>query len=270
MTKSIKYYPLNTKQLHILKLIHKFRFMTAPLLAQYKNLKSRHSMYMTLELLTQQEYLIKRIDRDVAFQSKGGRYYLARKSFKVLRDTQGYSKQSLHAMYKNNLVRESSVDIYIETIRFYLALRDSYPGTFHIFTRSELTDFSELPDPRPDLYLNSITASGDSSKEYLLYTFTDTQFFVFKKAFDAIIEHFDSDDWKEDVEDETDYPAVLIVCADSRLEQRVQQHIAAKLDNTGIDDLEMLTTSSKGLLNSNKANRTIWSDVLEPEVLVSL
>ena len=227
-------------------------------------------MYMTLELLTEQEYLVKKIDRGIAFQSKGGRYYLAPKAFKVLRDTQGYSKQSLHSMYKNNLIGESSVDIYIETTRFYLALRYSYPGTFHIFTRSELTGFSELPDPRPDLYLNSITASGDNSKEYLLYTFTATQFFVFKKTFDAIIEHFDEEDWKEEADDETDYPTVLIVCADSRLEERIRQHIVAKLDNTGIDDLKVLTTSSKGLLNSNKTSKAVWSDVLEPEVLVSL
>ena len=268
MTKSTIHNPLNSKQLHILKLVHKFRFITAPLLTQYKNLKSRQAMYATLELLAKQEYLSKRIDKSIAFQNKGASYFLAPKAFKVLRETHSADEKSLHAMYNNKRVAESFVDHFIEIIRFYLVLRDSYPGTFHLFTYSELFKYGELPaDPRPDLYLNCIAAKGDP-KQYILYSFTDKRLFAIKKDFDALIEHFDSGDWE--AESETDYPTVLLVCADSRAEESVRRYIAAKLDNTGIDDLEVLTTSSKGLLNSNRANRAIWSDVLEPEVLVSL
>ena len=226
-------------------------------------------MYMTLELLTQQEYLSKRVDRNIAFQNKGARYFLAPKAFKVLRETHSADEKSLHAMYNNKRVAESFVDHFIEIIRFYLVLRDSYPATFHLFTYSELFKYTELPaDPRPDLYLNSIAAQGDDSKQYILYSFTDKRLYAIKKDFDALVEHFDSGDWEE--KNETDYPTVLIVCADSRAEESVRQYIVTKLDNTGIDDLEVLITSSKGLLNSNRANRAVWSDVLEPKELSTL
>ncbi len=60
--KPINHYPLNTKQLHILKLTYKFRFITAPLMARYLGLKSRHSMYEALERLVDRKYLGKRVD----------------------------------------------------------------------------------------------------------------------------------------------------------------------------------------------------------------
>lgn len=267
---SRRHNPLNAKQLHILQLIYKFRFMTAPLLAQYKNLKSRHSMYMTLELLAEQNYLAKRVDNNIAFQNKGARYFLTTEALKILRDNQALNKHALHAMYKNETVAEVFVDHHIETIRYYLVLRDIYPDKFHIFTRSELFDYTELPsEPRPDLYLNSITPKGRNAKEYILYIFTDKRPIVIKRMFDDIVEHFDSDEWDEEGEG-TDYPTILMVCADSRVEDSLQQYIVTKLDNTGIDDLEVLTTTAKGLLNSNKTDRAVWSNVLEPEILIDL
>ena len=267
MTKSRKHYTLNAKQLHTLKLIYKFRFISAPLLAKYKNLSSRGSMYTTLEILADQGYLAKRIDKNIAFQNKGARYYLAPEGLKVLRDTKTLSEKALHAMYKNKTVAEEFVVHHIATIKVYLKLRDSYPGLFYLFTRSELFDYDELPEPKPDIYLNSI-ASGKDSKEFILYIYSDKQLYVIKKDFDSILEHFDSGDWEGG--DSADYPTVLMVCADSRVEDRVRQYIDTKLDNAGIDELRILTTTTKGLLNSNIENRAVWSDVTETEELLSL
>ena len=200
----------------------------------------------------------------MVFQSKGARYYLAPKGLKVLRKAELADEKSLHVMYKNKSLSEEFVDQHIDIIRLYLAISSSYPNKLHIFTNTELIPYSEFPaNTRPDLYIRSITAKANNLKEYMLYSFIGKRPYAIRKLFDAIVEHFDSGDWEEEAE--TAYPTLLIVCTDTRAEQSTRRYIATKLDNMGIDDLNVLTTTIRGLLNSNKANRAVWSSVLELE-----
>ena len=264
MEKPSKHNTLNAKQLHLLKLAYKFRFITAPLMADYKGLKSRHAMYMTLERLAKQKYLGKRTDSNSNFQNKGIRYYLTPDGLKVLKDKYGFSNSAIFALYKNNIVSENFIEQYSDTLRVYLRLRASYPEVFHMFTKTELLDYDNFPEQLPNLYLNRIQSSELTTSEYMAYILPPTQLFILKKFLNMLLEHFDSGDWEED------YPTIVLVCPDSGTEERVQKHIASTLDSAGIDDLLIYTTSLKALLNSDKQNLTIWSSVYEPGKLLSL
>ncbi|MFI5270980.1 MAG: hypothetical protein ACHQT9_02970 [Candidatus Saccharimonadales bacterium] len=268
MKQANRHNALNAKQVHILKLTYKFRFITAPLLAEYKGLSSRHSMYMTLERLASQDYLGKRVDANTDFQNKGARYFLTPDSFKELRDKHGLSERTKFAIYKNKSVSEDYIDGYITVLRVYLALRNAYPDTFHIFTSTELMDYDYMPEYHPDLYLNRIKASKTGVNEYILYNLTSTQFYVFKKQFDKLLEHFDSGEWEAAVE--TDYPAILLVVSDGKQEKKLQEYIAKVMDNSGIDDLSIYTTTIKALLQKDIPNTAIWSKAQEPGVLTQL
>lgn len=268
MNRSSKYNKLNAKQVHALKLVHKFRFITAPLFASYKNLSSRSSMYTTLEILVRQQYLGKRSMSNTGFQNKGGRYYLTPAGLKLLRSEHGFSDSTVSITHKNNKISEEYVDRYVDTLRIYLSLRNSHGKAFHVFAASELLDYDYFPAYQPDLYLNRIRTVKNKAGEYLLYNLANTQFYIFKKRFDRLLEHFDSGEWE--VENETPYPALLLVCADGAAEKRLQEHVTRVMDNAGIDDLKVLTTSYKALVDSPGNHNPTWTDITDPGKLVSL
>ncbi|GAC1391295.1 MAG: hypothetical protein NVSMB46_03250 [Candidatus Saccharimonadales bacterium] len=259
---------LNTKQIHILKMLYKFRFLTAPLLTHYKSLKSRHAMYRSLEILADQGYIGRRIEHNSNFQNKGIRYYLTPKGLSFAKEKFPISPHVRHAMYKNNSVSEDFIDRTIAIVRVYLAIRDCSTNTFHIFTKNELADFNYFPDPPLDLWLKRITATDKLPNDYLLEFVSDTPLFIIKKRIDALIEHFDSGLWE--AETNTNYPAYLFVCNDGKIEQRLQDHFNKVFDSTGIVNLCVFTTTTKALFSSDKNTTAIWTNVTQPSSLKSL
>ena len=69
---------------------------------------------------------------------------------------------------------------------------------------------------------------------------------------------------------ESGYPRILLVCDNTGLEQEIQRYIARTLDRKGIIGLDYYTTTLRALLASNSRSKAIWSNVLEPEKLISL
>jgi len=268
MGKTIQRYSLNAKQIHVLKLMYKFRFVTSSLLARYKGI-SRIASNKALKILLEQKYIGMHYDRSYKIQGKGAYYYLAPKALTLLKDSHQANEQVLHAMYKNKTVGQDFIDHNLDVYKVYLVLRDSYPGTFHIFTKSELADFTYFPETRPDLYLNRITPVDDLQDQYIVEVFSATsQPFVMKNRFKALLEHNDSGEWE--AEAETDYPTILLVCPKASHEESLQAEIAKALDNAGIDELFVYTTTLKALMASNGAQKTIWSDAQDPKSLLSL
>ena len=267
MTKLYRHYNLNAKQIRVLELTYKFRFITSSLLAQYKGLKSRHSAYRRLENLYSQGYLGKRQERNDHFQNKGSRYYLTPKALIYLRDNRRLSEPALHSMYKNKSIGSAFIDHAIDILRAYLSLRSSYPDVFYIFTAAELSSYDYFPSPKPDLYLNRVKYQKGTN-EFMFYLEHDNPSFVTKKRFDKLLEHFDSGEWEAELG--TPYPTILFVLGDSGSERRIQHYITDKLSDAGIDDLACYTTTVKALLNSQNTNAQILSSVNQPEKLISL
>lgn len=259
MRTTSNHYSLNPKQIRILKLVFKFRYITVPLLVEYKDAKSLASLREGLRLLVDQEYLSRRYGSSYKLQGIAARYYLAPKALTYLRVAHGFNETVLHAMYRNKTVSENFIDHNLDVFRVYINLSTGYPHTFDIYTKQELTSFEQLPSPLPDLYLRRTVASDTQSNHYLLDISRDVQFFVLKKRFDQYLEHYESGNWEASSND--NYPTVLIVCLDSRLEKKLNAYVEKVLSSTGIDDLFVYITTLKALLDSGSSNQAIWTKV---------
>ena len=267
MKQSIRHYPLNPKQIHILKLIYKFRFVTAPLLAEYKGLKSRKAMYTALERLLKQEYLGKRTDSNSLFQNKGGRYFLTSQARKLLRTDYGVPEKNLETLSKNKSVSEGFVDKQVDVLRLFLNLGRIYPDIFDMFTKTELAIHDYFPKPTPNLYLNRFQPTQDNKhNEYLLDLLLYDPLFLLKKRVDTYIEHYDSDEWEDEAK--TKYPGILLVCPDSSIEFKIQNYVKKVLEDRGMDDEMFFYTTTLRALGG--AEEQVWSNVFEPEKLISL
>ena len=194
MSYTRKPYALNVNQLHLLKLLFKFRFLTSGLLAQYKNIH-RVNAKKALDVLVNRGYAGVYFDKSYRLLGMSGRYYLTPLGITYLKDKLDFDPKALHNMYKNRSVSQNFIDHHIATGEVFLHFYELYPHKFEIFTRSETQPFEAFPAPRPDLYLNRKEPNQDKPNEYLLDIFTDTQFFIIKKRIDALVEHFDTGDW---------------------------------------------------------------------------
>ena len=262
-----KSYTLNSKQLHLLKIIYKFRFVNSTLIANYLGISSVGA-YKKLQVLKESGYLTSTYDASYNLQGKGAIYYLTVKSINLFKNDSVFNNQVLHAMRKNNIVGEPFIDHNISVMRACLALKHQYPNIFHIFTKYELGDYTFFPDPKPDLYLNRIKPSDSSINEYIFEILLNETLFIIKKRVLGYIEHFESGEWEAEAESE--YPTILLVCTNSRVEANLQAQIAKILDNMGIDELNIYTTTVKALMDPNNGVTAVWSDAVDSDKLISL
>lgn len=258
--KSSRHYKLNQKQLHILKLLFKFRFLTVPLLAQYKNL-NKDSVTKSLRILLDQGYVGRHYQSSYKLLGKAARYYLAPKALKLLRDNYNFDTSVLHAMYKNKSVTEAFVDQCLNICRAYLSLNRDYPDGFHIYTRTELTHLDSIPDPAPHLLLSRKDPRSGLPSAYFLEMTDTIPVFIIKKRLQAYLEHLESGDWEDG-----GYPTVLVVCENPSLEAKVLKLAENLLD--GGEELQIRTTTTNALFAENLITE-IWSQP-EKTNLISL
>lgn len=257
-------YSLNQKQLYLLKLLYKFRFLTAPLLAQIKNISSI-AANKQLRLLLEQEYLGMRYDETYKIDRKAPIFYVTKKAISLLAADPALSTDVLHMNYHNPNTGEPFMQQHLDVVRSYLALRLTYPDRFQIYSKYETTGYDYFPPQKPDLYLRLNVPDKSKSMNYLLYVLPVSQFFVTKKLVVSLLEHFDEGEW--DAQTGEPYPTLLFVCTDGSTEKKLLHHLNDEFENTGIDDLNVLVTTIRAIFSEEQA---IWTNPVEPELLSEL
>lgn len=261
-TPSVKRYSLNTKQLYVLLRLYKFRFATTALLTAYKG-NQRAGVNKALAILYEQGYVDRKYDSSYRIERKGAIYFLAAEGITLL-GTKPHSlnKQVLHTMRKNKTLTSNFIEHNLDVFRAYLALRDSYPNAFDIYTTSELGDFTYFPKPLPDLYLNRVEHKANTVNEYLVILCSDSRVFIPIRKLQSYKRHWESGAWEEG--SKTDYPVIVLICPDKRFKAKLERYIA---NNLMSERLQLRTTTLETLLSPKDK---IWTKPFEPEELVTL
>ena len=260
MKESSKKYNLNSKQIRLLKLIFKFRFVTSTLLAKHLKLSSHVVVNHSLKILLEQDYIGRSYKKSYRLQGKGARYYLAPKGLKYLRKEHGLNEKALHAFYKNKTVNQTFVDHCLDVFSAYIRLSSNTPDRFNIYSKYELHGLNYFPYPAPDLYLRRIVPSEDKPNDYFLDIFDSPLFYVIKKRFAQYVDHFDEGDWE--TKTKRGYPAMLLACPNSYMENKLQVYTKDSLDDAGIDELDIYTTTVKALYKITNQKAEIWHKVV--------
>lgn len=255
---------LNSKQVHLLKLIYRFRFVTADLVASYKHI-SKRAVNDAFSILLKQEYIARHYNSSYRLHGKSARYYLAPKALKLLRDKYELDKDVLHASYKDKSVSEAFIDHNLGIFSTCLAVRSLYPDQYTVFTKSELVEYDYFPKPYPDLYVTRTNEADDKPSDFMIDIFENTLAFIVQKRVDQYIQHYEDDEWVDKI-----YPAVILICPNSRMAEKIQKYIEGKKDDKYIEDgeLRILTTTQKALLTGSE--NAIWSISADRQLPISL
>lgn len=263
MKKTTRRNNLNNNQIHILKLMYKFRFVTSSLLAQYKGLSTYRVINSALGILRDQRYIDRHFTSEYKLQRRSAEYYLDHEAIRLLRKEYGFNEKGLGWMYKNNTVNPDFIQHHLNVFQAYLRLEGAFGDDYHILTRYELAGLDYLPYPAPHLYIRKTEAAPSEQTDYLLKIYEDAPPFVIRKHVKGIIAHYEEGDWER--ETKRQYPTILIACSSPNTEKALLKIIERELDGAGIDDLLFRVTTVKSLLESPEIKSDIWSDPFDPE-----
>jgi len=257
---------LTELQQEILEILYKFRFATIELIGKYQELESTVYTYKRLKLLEAKKLIGRKYDGNYRIHGKSATYYLLKDGIKKLKTDPDFSTTALNGMYKDGTVKDKFIEECLSIFQLYVKFVEIYGETMSFNTKNEITESDYFPRPLPDAYITLKPKNGDT-KQYMLEILEDTPRFSKNRSriFRYIVHYKDKDSTEQ-----KGYPTILLVCENSYLERRVQRQTARTMDQEEIIGLTINTTTTKALMASNSPKDIIWSDVNDPDELISL
>jgi hypothetical protein len=219
--------PLNNHQILILNTLYKFRFATATLIAESQKANHVRVISSRLKILVDQEYIGMNYDSSYKIKGKPATYYLLTEAVRFLRQQAYTDESTLRSIYHDKRAKEAPIQHRLHVFKVYIHFKHTYPGRFKFYSKSELVHKDFLPRQRPDAYL----IDTESDKHYLLDCLEDTMsFWTLRKNIKRFIRYAELEIWQKNQDSE--HPAILLVCESEKLKKQVQNLVNKELDNS--------------------------------------
>lgn len=253
--------PLNDKQILLLKLLYKFRFLTVGLLQSAQGHKYQATHSDRLKVLLEQECIGRHYDNNYRIDRRYGEYYILPKGINILKDLDIFKPSVLKRLYRDKTASQHFINHSLNIFKLYNTLRRLYPDTFSIYTAIELSGQEDLPEMLPDALLKP--NSQEKAKEYYLECVEDlAQVLIVKRKITSYLKHCASDEWQDTGRD---YPKVLILTELDSTQKTLHKFIAKKLSYSEAV-VKFYITTLKQFHDSIDNNAKIWHEVGEDEL----
>jgi biotin operon repressor len=259
---------LNQGQLEVLLKLYRYRFSTRELIADSLG-KSDMSIYLRLQTLIANGYVASRYDKIYKLSGRPAAYYLLPKGLRALKqytNRDDITDAAIKNSYKDKdeLVSEQFIDHNLAVYAVSNRLQALYPAIKQ-FTKRELVIYNYFPKQLPDLYL-SIELGDQTKRLFLDYIEASTPSFVIDRQLRQMIEYYQNGGWQAKG---NPFPPILYVCETGSLEKRLQK-LANKALYRSDTDMSVYTTTKNALGSASPNNNLIWSNVKDPNELVTL
>lgn len=252
--------PLNDKQILLLKLFYKFRFITVGLLQSAQGHKYQATHNDRLKVLYDQKYIGRHYNDSYRIDRRYAEYFILPDGISALKSLNIFKPTVLKKLYKDKTAKPQFIAHSLGIFELYNTVRRLYPDTFSFYTKTELTGRDDMPDIMPDAYLKPIDSS--KIKDFYLDSVDDlAQLLLVKRKITNYIKHCDSDEWQDTGKT---YPEVLLVTELETTEKTLHKYVEKRLSYSEAD-VKFYTTSKKALIESQSTNEKIWHQVGEDE-----
>lgn len=261
---------ISSSQVSVLELLCKFRFASIELLVKSLNLKTVPGLRRKLKMLVEQGYAGIRYDRSYKIKGKPAAYYITAKGLKALRDLPGHDhidERFIKSCYRDKTIKEEFINQHLILYRASHELKRLYPD-IKFFTRRDLIPYTHFPADPPGAFL-ALKAEGQAdTKRFFLDIIPDSMpRYLLDGMIARYVEYFEAGGW--DVT-ESELPTMLLLCESVTTEKRVIRQAAKKLQSLHSDEPKYLTSTIHALRNATRNEKNIWSDVDDPDELMTL
>ena len=252
--------PLNDKQILLLKLLYKFRFITVGLLQTARGHKYQATHNDRLKVLYDQEYIGRHYNDTYRIDRRYAEYFILPKGIRVLKDLGTLNTTVLKNMYGDKTACPQFTAHSLGIFDLYNVFRRLYPDTFSFYTKTELAGREDMPQILPDVYLK--TKDDALNRRFYLDAVDDlAQLLLVKRKITSYVKHCDSIEWQETGKI---YANVLLVVEHTSTEKTLHKYIEKKLSYSGVD-IQFYTTTRQALTEAESSSDTIWRQVGEDE-----
>jgi hypothetical protein len=279
---------LTEKQIMIIKLIYKFRFINRHQLQKLLNHKDPRRLNSWLKDLVTKEYLGRIYSHKLLENTKPAIYYLNNNGIiwvkRNIGAEYGYIEDDLDLrlvkkFYDDKKASQTFINHGISLCEVYIQLVEQEKKDKQLshvfFTKSELTiweqlrkriDYEEIKDYLPDVYVESITEDEKSlSVQSFFLDLFDAHVprYALRYKIDQYIDLNDSFLWKKFACTEWEFPVILLVLPTIQKLRGLKKYIKEKLERTYLDEeITFFLTTYEKMIKEGVTREDIWEEVV--------
>lgn len=227
-------YKVSESQVRLLVVLLKYRFVSTDIVAEELD-RDRSTIYERLNVLVDQEYVVKVYDKTHRLRLRPSIYYLAPKGIRYLKKA-GYDRTNLH--YKNKNFTAEQVDEQLLLYQLAKAAQRPYGKTFRLCTKYQYGKEMFYLSPPP--YARLVAKKETTPDYFIEYIPPLYPSWKIKKRINQHVEYADDNDQYQ-------YPHLLLTCGNTSTEKR-----AIRMTSESYLPFELFTTTQDRLIQKGK------------------
>jgi len=252
---------ITSKQIEILILLYRFRFLNRHHLQQFLNHKDPRRINAWLKNLTENKYLSRIYSRKFGENTQPAIYYLKSKSVGVLKNQPDINKSLLNRIYRENLRSKKFINhnLFLADIYFHLVkLCKENKAELQFFNRTDLTKHNYLPNPLPDLYFVIKEPQGKTKRYFLEMFVRKTPRYALRHRISRFFNYYQSNLWEKTTHHP--FPTILLVCPDKYMQGYLNKFIKEQLEEQDNEKIQFfLTTVQK--IKKEGMGKDVWKTI---------
>ncbi len=261
----------NTKQLEILRLFYRFRFLTSTHLVILLNLKhtNPNQIHQRLKVLLDNNLIDRHYSDQYKIDRRPAEYYLINDGIAALKQYMGDKCDSkvLHSLYSDKTTKPFPIAQYLRVCMIYCYLKQCYGDDLKFFTKSQIRSYTYFPRRRPEAFIR-LDVDGKQKEFFLEVIDPNKPFFDYVGKVRRYIEYSDDGTWREKTERKL--PTILFIGDSVGTEIRIQKQAARFIKKHYDDEPKVYTTNIEKLKTIVPSYDRVWRDVEETEKIVAL
>lgn len=181
---------------------------------------------------------------DSSYRIKGqpAAYYLLPKGVRYLRQQSYVQESALRSIYHDKRATPSQIAHRLNVFRVFIDLKNTYPGRFKFFSKTELMNKNYAPKTKPDAQI----IDAQTNQHYFMDCLEDTaSFWTFRKAVKRYITYAELGIWQKHKPNQP-HPTILFVCESNNLKKKVESIATKELDSSYVE-LTITATTLEGI-----------------------
>jgi hypothetical protein len=227
---------ITKKQLEIIILLYRFRFLNRLQIQQLLNHKKISQINIWLKNLNDKKIIGRNYSNKLGDNIKPAIYFLKSKSKNYLIDQLEKDAKLMKRIYGEKKRTQKFINHCLLSADFYLSLKKSHlPEEIFFYTKIDLINYDYLPDKHPDAYI--ATKENKKIKRYFLEIIDeDTPRFVIRAKSKQYLEYYNANTWQEVTKHP--FPKILILCPNDSIKKYLHSFIPRIMEEEDQEEID--------------------------------
>jgi len=231
---------LTAKQLDIINLLHRFRFLTSSQIQKLLNNRTTRLTNYYLKTLNTQNYIGKHYTRALGEGNQPAVYYLTTGSIKALEVNPEIQKAKLKYIYREKIRSKQFISHASFIADYYLYLLTESAKTshqLHFFTKTDLQAHPYIIHPLPDAYFARVDTARETKRYFVEIIDEGAPRFSLRKRVEQYNNYLESG--KFEAITNHPFPTILFLCPNVGSKVYLKKYLVKMSEESSLDSISI-------------------------------